>query len=225
MEDLGKRIDFHTHTFFSDGELVPTELVRRACSLGLKAIAITDHIDVSNIDFIIPRIRNVSEELNRYWDIKVIPGAEITHVPPKTIPTLAAKARELGAKFVAVHGETLMEPVIPGTNEAACNCDNIDMLAHPGLLTMENAKSAKKNGVFLELTARKGHCLTNGLVASLAMELDMSLLVNTDTHEPENLITQKQAFDIALGAGLPKEKALRVIRDNPEKMLKKIALR
>jgi putative hydrolase len=223
MQDLGKRVDFHTHTFFSDGILVPTELVRRACSLGLKAIAITDHIDLSNIDLVIPRIRSVSEELNRCWDITVIPGAELTHIPPKTIPTLAAKARELGAKFVAVHGETLMEPVAPGTNEAACNCEAIDMLAHPGLLRRETAKAAKRNGIFLELTARKGHSLTNGLVARIGMEQDVELLVNTDTHDPEDLITQRMAFEIALGAGLPEEKALQTIREYPEEMLKRIA--
>ena len=223
MRNLGKRADFHTHTIFSDGELVPAELVRRACSLGFKAIAITDHVDISNIDLVIPRIKSVSEELGRYWDIAIIPGAELTHMPPETIPRLATRARELGAKFIAVHGETFVEPVLPGTNEAACRCGVVDMLAHPGLLDKHTAQLAKRNDVFLELTSRSGHSLTNGLVARIAVEHEVDLLVNTDTHKPQDLIGQKDAFSVALGAGLTEEKALEIVRDNPEKMLKKIA--
>jgi len=49
-------IDLHTHTVFSDGELIPFELVRRAEAAGYSAMAITDHMDSSNIDLIIPRI-------------------------------------------------------------------------------------------------------------------------------------------------------------------------
>jgi putative hydrolase len=223
MKNLGKRSDFHTHTIFSDGELVPTELVRRACNLDFKAIAITDHVDISNIDFVIPRVKSVSEELGRYWDIAVIPGVELTHVPPETIPRLAARARELGAKFIAVHGETIVEPVLSGTNEAACRCGIVDMLAHPGFLDERTAKLARRNDVFLELTSRSGHSLTNGFVARIAVEYEVDLLVNTDTHRPQDMMAQKDAFNVALGAGLTEEKALEIVRDNPEKMLKKIA--
>jgi len=36
-------IDLHTHSLFSDGELIPSELVSRAAAAGYRAIAITDH--------------------------------------------------------------------------------------------------------------------------------------------------------------------------------------
>ena len=75
-------IDLHTHTVFSDGELIPAELVRRAEVLGLRAIALTDHGDSSNIDWIVPRMVKVAEELNSVLDIRIFPGIEITHVPP-----------------------------------------------------------------------------------------------------------------------------------------------
>ena len=35
--------DFHAHSFFSDGELLPMELIRRAVVKGYTALAITDH--------------------------------------------------------------------------------------------------------------------------------------------------------------------------------------
>ncbi len=194
-------IDLHTHSIFSDGVLVPSELVRRAEVIGVKAIAITDHADASNLDFIIPRIVAVAEALNDVKHIKVLPGIELTHVPPSQIGPLAEQARSLGAKIVVVHGETIAEPVIPGTNRAAVRA-GIDILAHPGLVSNKDVIMAAENGVYLEITARQSHSLTNGHVAKLARQYGAALLLNTDTHGPSDLITEQQARQIALGAGL-----------------------
>jgi putative hydrolase len=205
-------IDLHTHSIFSDGVLIPSELVRRAEFAGLKGIGITDHGDLSNIDFIIPRIVAVAEELNKVLDIKVIPGIEITHVPPLLISDTANRARALGAKVIVVHGETLVEPVAPGTNRAALEAD-IDILAHPGLISEEEACRANERGILLEISARKGHCLTNGHVARLAKRTGAKLVINTDSHDPEDLIDIKMARRIVCGAGLT-EKDFAVMQKN-----------
>ena len=197
-------IDLHTHSIFSDGVLIPSELVRRAEVLGIRAIGITDHADASNLDFIIPRIVAVSERLNRVNGIKAVPGIELTHIPPSHIGPLAEQARSLGAKIIVVHGETIAEPVVPGTNRAALAAD-IDILAHPGLISEEEVVTAVKNGVHLEISARKGHSLTNGHVAKLAKKHGAKLLLNTDAHEPSDLITEHKARQIALGAGLSQD--------------------
>ncbi|MBA4369322.1 MAG: PHP domain-containing protein [Desulfobacterium sp.] len=194
-------IDLHTHSIFSDGVLIPSELVRRAQAAGLRAIGLTDHGDLSNIDFIIPRIVGVAGHLNQAMDIKVIPGIEITHVPPAHIAMVAQKARALGARIIIVHGETIVEPVAPGTNRAALESD-IDVLAHPGLISEQDVILAKEKGIFLEITARKGHSLTNGHVAILAKKHGAKLVINTDTHEPCDFINQAQAIRVVLGAGL-----------------------
>ncbi len=197
-------IDLHMHTVFSDGVLIPSELVRRAQALGLKGMAITDHGDGSNIDWIIPRIVDVAEQLNKVLDTRIVPGIEITHVPPGLIAVTAEKARKLGAEIIVVHGETIVEPVAPGTNEAAVNAD-IDVLAHPGLITRFQVAAAKKKGILLEITARKGHSLTNGHVAKLAKEVGAGMVINTDTHEPGDLVTAAVAKQIVCGAGLTEE--------------------
>ena len=44
------RIDLHVHSFFSDGVLLPSEILRRAATLGYGAVSITDHADASNLD-------------------------------------------------------------------------------------------------------------------------------------------------------------------------------
>ena len=211
-------IDLHTHSLLSDGELLPSELVRRAEVIGYKAIAITDHSDASNIDFVIERIVNVCNELKAA--IPVIPGVELTHIPPRQIGQMVKKARELGARLVLVHGETVVEPVSPGTNRAAIEA-GVDILAHPGLLTPEDAMLAAEKGVCLELTARKGHSLSNGHVASVAKKIGVNIVLNTDTHSPSDLISDDMAVRIVVGAGLT-EGDFREITKNAEKILQRV---
>ena len=137
--------------------------------MGYEAVAITDHADSSNLDFVISGIVKVADDLNGSQSVRVVPGVELTHVPPKLIGPLSRKARELGAKLVLVHGETITEPVAPGTNRAALEAE-IDILAHPGLITASEVKMASEKGILLEISARKGHSFTNGHVAALGME-------------------------------------------------------
>jgi histidinol phosphatase-like PHP family hydrolase len=194
-------IDLHTHTLFSDGVLVPSELVRRAVMKGYEVIAITDHADSSNLDFTIPRVSAACRELNRRWNIIALPGIELTHIPPETFAELTQKARSLGAAIVVAHGETLVEPVHPGTNRAAIEA-GVDILAHPGLITREEAELAARKGVHLEISSRKGHSLSNGYVARMAVEAGAKLVIDTDTHEPGDLIASEFAETVLRGAGL-----------------------
>ena len=161
-------IDLHTHTIFSDGEMVPSELIRRAVIHGYKAIAITDHADYTNLEQLIGTARK-AKYLEKEWDIRILAGVELTHVPPRKIAPLAKKAKDLGAEIVVVHGETTSEPVEAGTNAVSATCEYVDILAHPGLITEEDARAAAENDVCLEITARNGHNRTNGHVSKLAL--------------------------------------------------------
>lgn len=194
-------IDLHTHCFFSDGELVPAEHLRRVEVLGYEAIAITDHADSSNIDFILPRIIKAAETMNPFSPTRLLAGIELTHVPPELIAELTRYARELGAQVVVAHGETVVEPVRPGTNRAALEA-GVDILAHPGFITEEEAGMAAEKGIFLELSGRKGHSLTNGHVARTALACGAKLAVNADAHGPGDFLTREMARTVALGAGL-----------------------
>ena len=208
-------IDLHTHTFFSDGELVPAEHLRRVEVLGYKAVAITDHADSSNMDWIIPRIVQAANDLNRYSKTLLIPGIELTHVPLEMLAELTAEARKLGARIVVAHGETPVEPVRPGTNQAAIEA-GVDILSHPGLITREDAKLAAQKGVFLELSGRKGHSLTNGHVAKIAQETGALLAVNADAHGPGDFLTAQMAETVALGAGISGERYTQIRKDMAE---------
>jgi putative hydrolase len=194
-------IDLHSHSLYSDGELLPSEALRRVTVLGYRYLGITDHVDASNFDLVLERLRRAATELNKVSPTKLIPGVEFTHVPPSQLGPLVTQARALGAVLVVVHGETLAEPVAPGTNRAALEAD-IDILAHPGLITREEVELAAQRGIMLESSARHGHSLANGHVAALAREVGAGLILNTDAHGPGNYITRARAIQIAQGAGL-----------------------
>jgi len=203
-------IDLHTHSLFSDGELLPAELVRRAVVMGYRAVAVTDHADMSNLDFIVPRVVKACRLLSEAFPITAVGGVELTHCPPEAIAPLAEEARALGAQIVVVHGETVVEPVPPGTNRAAVRAA-VDILAHPGLISEEDAAMAAERGVCLELSARRGHSLTNGHVCRTARRVGATLIVNTDAHAPSDLITRETALTVARGAGLSLQEALEVL--------------
>lgn len=205
-------IDLHTHCFFSDGELVPAEHVRRVEVLGYQAIALTDHADSSNIDFILPRIIKAAADMNPFTSTRLLAGVELTHVPLELLAELTRYARKLGAEIVVAHGETVVEPVRPGTNRAALEA-GVDLLAHPGFITLEDARLAAEKGIMLELSGRKGHSLTNGHVARIAEMCGARLAVNADAHGPGDFLTSEMARMVALGAGLSQERYEQIRRD------------
>ncbi|MCX8031722.1 MAG: histidinol phosphate phosphatase domain-containing protein [Thermodesulfovibrionales bacterium] len=206
-------IDLHTHSIFSDGELIPAELIRRAQSFGYEALAITDHVDQSNIDLVIPRVVKATQKIQPFVSTVLIPGVEITHVPPALIPDLVKEAYSIGAKLVVVHGETIVEPVLEGTNRAAIEA-GVDILAHPGIITYDDLLYAKEKGIFLEISARKGHSLSNGYVAKWALEMTVPLVINTDAHSPSDLITLEKAKKILCASGIDRTLIPQIIQNS-----------
>ncbi|MEM0350498.1 MAG: histidinol phosphate phosphatase domain-containing protein, partial [Archaeoglobaceae archaeon] len=204
-----------THSVFSDGELIPSELIRRAASKGNKGIAITDHADFSTIPLILGNLQKLREF---EFEIDFLIGVEITHVPPKLIGRAVELAWKEGAEIVLVHGETIVEPVLPGTNSSALD-EEINILAHPGILNEEEAEKARENGIYLEITSREGHCLTNGHVARMAEIYSFNLVLNTDAHSPFDIIDDKMAEKILKGAGV---KDWENVFKNNERLFKKL---
>lgn len=208
-------MDLHTHTVLSDGELLPSELLRRLSEKGLKFCAITDHVDFSNVSEIIAKLSKLKEFYEQY-EIEFLIGVEITHVPPKLISKIASLAWKEGAEIVLVHGETIAEPVAKGTNKAAVESE-INILAHPGLMMPEDVEMAKQNDVSLEISARKGHCLTNGYLAKLADEMRAKLVFGSDTHAPSDSLSKEEIEKVVRGSGTSQD-----VISNTEKLFKKL---
>jgi histidinol phosphatase-like PHP family hydrolase len=210
--------DLHTHSILSDGEMLPIELIRRMAVLGYTTVAITDHVDTSNTISVIQSLDLVRESA-KIFGVKLLCGVEITHVPPSQIADLAKSAKDSGADIVIVHGETPVEPVAAGTNHAACTCRYVNVLAHPGLITREDAILAAKNGIALEITSRGGHNRTNGHVALVARETKCQIVVDSDAHAPHDILDERAKFVVAKGAGLTDAECKQVISLNIDQFL------
>jgi putative hydrolase len=193
--------NLHAHTFLSDGDLLPSEVAVRYQDKGYKVIAITDHADYSNIKQIVKSITEFCKRWPKNSLIKVLPGVELTHLPPQQFKPLAALARKEGIKIIIAHGETPVEPVAEETNHLALLAD-IDILAHPGLISDVDAQLAKDRGIFLEITSRKGHRQTNAHVINQARKFGAKLILNNDSHTPEDIISPAELTQVGLDFGL-----------------------
>lgn len=216
--------DFHTHTSLSDGALSPMELIRRAAEKGYRGVALTDHVALGSLERVISELAEDCLIARKHWDIIAIPGVELTHVPTQAIAEVAKRAKELGARIVIVHGETIVEPVEKGTNLAAVRSTDVDILAHPGLMTAEEARLAAANGVFIEISARKGHCFTNGHIANLAKLTGVRLLLASDAHDESDLLDRSFADSVLRGCGLEANQIEDVISTHPLDMLSKLKI-
>jgi histidinol phosphatase-like PHP family hydrolase len=206
--------DLHTHTVFSDGELIPAESARRAQVTGYHGIAITDHADSSNLLWIVENQLKFKETFNKYnKDFKIIIGVELTHILPNEINILTEKARNNGADIILVHGETIVEPVLKNTNRAAIEA-GVDILAHPGLISDEDVKLAAKNNVYMELTTRKGHSYTNAYVYKKSLEYECNCVINNDAHAPEDYLSINTIKKVLQGIGILEEDIERIFTNN-----------
>ncbi len=194
-------IDLHTHTFLSDGVLLPEELVRRCEVAGYRGVVIADHVGLSNVEAVVAAAARLAESMKGVSRARVVAGAELTHVPPRLAQATAEAARKAGARIVVGHGETLAEPVAPGSNRAYIEA-GVDLLAHPGLISLEDARLAAERGVCLEISTRRGHCYANGHVVRMSRETGAKVALCTDSHHYEDLVSREKAALIARGAGM-----------------------
>jgi putative hydrolase len=134
---------------------------------------------------------------------------------------VAKRAKELGAWLVVVHGESPIEPVEEGTNLAAVRSRFVDILAHPGHMTEEVAELAAKNEVFIEITTRRGHCITNAHVAKLASKAGALMLLNSDSHDEDDLLSEQTAKETLRQAEISSRKFKQILETNPLTLLQR----
>lgn len=215
-----KRFDLHTHTKLSDGISSVDEMIEKARELN-NSIAVTDHI--TDLNF-----RNFLETREKYLKIydDLIFGVEITHVDPERIPEIAKEAKK-NSFLVIVHGETPGDIWVPkGTNKASLNCEYVDILAHPGNVTEEDSLKAKENGIYIELSARSLHSVngnTNRKIAGICRDFGVKMVVNTDSHSVNELLTYSGAMKIAFDSGLS-EREGRETNENARKIFEKFRI-
>lgn len=217
-------MDFHAHSFLTDGATSPTEMWNEAEALDHRALALTDHLALEDPK---PLLDRLHQEAAAWEGTEFLPlvGVELTKLPARRIAETARACRRAGAEIVIVHGETIVEHVPAGTNHAAIDSGEVDVLAHPGLLSPADAALARANGVVLEISARRGHALCNGRVVRLAVEAGAELVVDSDAHAVDQLVPLEQARRIALGAGVVEAELERVLFSTPESLVRRLSRR
>ena len=197
-------IDLHVHSSLSTGEQTPASAMRFAKAAGYRAIAFTDHVDATNMQQVLESLLPMIRTYSLYSGIDLYAGVELTHVPPQLLPDTIAEARAMGAQLVTVHGQTIADIVDEGTNLAAIE-GGADILTHPGLVTEQEAVLAAEKNVYLEITARAEHALTNGHVAKVAALTGAPLVFNNGGYRGYDFINKDRRRAIALGCGMSKE--------------------
>jgi histidinol phosphatase-like PHP family hydrolase len=219
-----ERYDFHSHTYLTDGDESATSMWAAADRLGHRCLAITDHIGLEDPRPLLDRLRAESKG----WEdseLQTLIGVEVTVVPPRHIARAVRQARKAGAEVVIVHGETTAEPVAAGTNRAAVELNDVDVLAHPGFITVAEAELAKAHDVILEISARALHGMTNGHVVQTALQVGNDLVVDSDAHRTTQLVTAEAARRVAQGAGVPESTLKRVLDESPRRLLRRCGKR
>lgn len=196
-------LDLHSHSTLSDGTLSIEQMVAAAERRGYDGYAVTDHAngdDPHHLE-VVSEVRRQIDALRPHTPMMLFAGVELTEFHPAQIGAAAVAARRAGAQVVVVHGECPTLDVPPGTNAAAVRCEEVDILAHPGLLTERDADEATARGIYLELSARQGHCWSNGHVYATARKAGASLLVDSDAHDEAGLLSGPRVAALIRGAG------------------------
>lgn len=196
-------IDLHSHTRLSDGALSPEAMVAAAERRGYEVYAITDHAAGSDSTYwdMASAVRDVVERLRGRTSVRLLAGVELTDFQPERIAEAALEVRRHGAQVVVVHGECVSLNILPGTNAAAVRAEGVDILGHPGLLEEEDAREAARRGIYLEISARQGHNWANGHVYAMARRTGAPIVVDSDGHDEEGLLSVSKVTALLRGAG------------------------
>jgi putative hydrolase len=97
----------------------------------------------------------------------------------------------------------------------------VDLLGHPGYISEEAARAALENEVFVELSGREVYAPTNEHIARVAQQVGCKLLVNSDSHNPEQMLTIPRAEKVAREAGLSEDEIYRALGTNAEALLQR----
>ena len=220
-------IDLHSHSVLSDGTLSIDEMVAAAERHGYAAYAVTDHAtgnDPRYLD-VVREVRSQIERLRSHTPMQLFAGVELTDFEPSTIAAAALAARGAGAQVIVVHGECPTLDVPAGTNAAAVRCNEVDILAHPGLLTERDADEATLRGIFLELSARQGHCWSNGHVYQTARKAGASIVVDSDAHEEGGLLSGPRVTALIRGAGASELSVNQIVNQMAPHLINRLARR
>ncbi|MBZ0298250.1 MAG: DNA polymerase/3'-5' exonuclease PolX [Anaerolineae bacterium] len=198
--------DLHMHTTWSDGHLSIREMAEAAQRRGRKYIVITDHSHYSTIanGLSVERLLEQQQEVRQVDaqmgpDFRVFHGVEMDIRSDGTLDLPDEVLAQLDFVIASLHfGLNQERSVITRRLLNAIENPHVDLIGHPrGQLIEKRApadldmdvifEAAKKHGTALEINANPARLDLEAQYARRAVELGISLSINTDAHAEDQM--------------------------------------
>lgn len=230
--------DHHTHTTYSHGKGSIMDNVKVAYEKGLRSIAITDHGPGNFLYGMkmnrIPEMRaDIKECRTEYPGVKVFLGVEANTI--LKVPFLDVKPTEwdkldivLAGYHFAVRGSGMIpnrlglnnhrllmqntEMILNALYYSEDSGNHIDILTHPGdkgpFDIAAIAQACEDTGTFMEINAKHPHLNVEEI--KTAAKYDVSFVISSDAHVPQNVGVFEPQLSRALEAGLDPERIVNI---------------
>jgi predicted metal-dependent phosphoesterase TrpH len=180
-------IDLHAHTTASDGSLTPTELVKLAVSVGLSALAVTDHDTLDGIE--------EAEAAARGTGVEVVPGIELAVEYPSGRFHMLGYFIDRRSEILNTRLRTLKE------NRARRNERMVEKMRSLGLPITMDEIAAESGGGQIGRPHMVAALLKKGLVDSAAEAWEQYLKDGAAAHIPKDKIGLWEGIDLIHAAG------------------------
>ncbi|RMG04761.1 MAG: DNA polymerase/3'-5' exonuclease PolX [Nitrospirae bacterium] len=238
LEDI--KGDLHIHSRWSDGSYEIADLAAVAKKMGYQYIAITDHSKGLGIagglteEKILEQKREVDTLNKRLKNFRIFMGVEVDIRSDGSLDLSEDVLKQLDFVVASVHSgfrqdiKQMTKRVI-----SAIKCPYVDLIAHPtGRLIGEREpyeinmdevfRVARKEGKALEINAFPQRLDINDKLAREAKRHGIPVIINTDSHIPDQFLYMKYGVQVARRGWLEKENVLNTLPLNEfEKLLQK----
>ncbi len=224
LEDI--KGDLHVHSTWSDGTLSIDDIIEKIKRSRYEYLAITDHspgnyygrgLDARALKEKTSYIKSLN---SKFKDFRILMGSEIDIKGVGKIDYPDEIIKKLDIAIGSMHS-SFMNPEAENTAMAVSAVSNkyLDFIGHPtGVVFGSRApyfidiekliEAAAENNKALEINSYFMRLDLNEQNARKASEMGVKLVINTDSHRPNNLDMLGLGVDIARRAGLEKKDVL-----------------
>jgi DNA polymerase (family X) len=224
MEDIMG--DLHVHSRWSDGIISIDDMVERIRKYNYEYLAITDH-SISNYygrgldnKRIQDKTNYINELKSRFKDFNILMGSEIDikgggklDYPDSIIKEMEIAIGSMHSSFLNSKAENTARAISAVKNKY------IDFIGHPTGVVFGNRapyfidierliKAAAVHDKALEINSYYLRMDLNEQNIRRASEMGVKLVINTDSHRPNNMDMMRLGVDMARRAGLEKKDVL-----------------
>ena len=205
VELVDIRGDLHVHSDWSDGRVPISEMVRKAVSIGLEYVAITDHSSgrgIANglsVDRLLEHNDEVEHIESSLGGIRVFKGSEVDIRADGTLDYTDDELDTLDVVIASVHSAMSQESdVMTARIIKAIENPHVTAIGHLTTRFVQERppieadfdsifRAAAGNGTLLEINASPKRLDLKDSHVRRAQDLGVRFLINTDAHEPNGL--------------------------------------